>query len=171
MMASGSTAALASGVRMATSGVPPPMTTARTSVGGFAPSRVSYHFSSLGVCCCISQLTARNSVSFASLDSYFLLLSPSVRLTSHLFPSLSGSGCETFWDTDPLTDSCYQFNFQATLSWSEARISCQQQGADLLSITKLHEQTYINGKVDVHLCEEVSTPVEAVCFFLCHQRL
>lgn len=63
----------------------------------------------------------------------------------HLF-SLSGNGCETFWDTDPLTDSCYQFNFQATLSWSEARISCQQQGADLLSITKLHEQTYINGK-------------------------
>lgn len=54
-------------------------------------------------------------------------------------------GCETFWETDQLTDSCYQFNFQATLSWSEARISCQQQGADLLSITKLHEQTYING--------------------------
>uniref|UniRef100_A0A665USI8 Mannose receptor, C type 2 n=1 Tax=Echeneis naucrates TaxID=173247 RepID=A0A665USI8_ECHNA len=61
------------------------------------------------------------------------------------FPLTSCSGCETFWDTDPLTDSCYQFNFQATLSWSEARISCQQQGADLLSITKLHEQTYING--------------------------
>ncbi|XP_061837872.2 C-type mannose receptor 2 isoform X1 [Nerophis lumbriciformis] len=59
-------------------------------------------------------------------------------------PVMSG-GCETFWDTDPLTDSCYQFNFQATLSWNEARISCQQQGADLLSITKLHEQTYING--------------------------
>uniref|UniRef100_A0A3B3ZEQ7 Mannose receptor, C type 2 n=1 Tax=Periophthalmus magnuspinnatus TaxID=409849 RepID=A0A3B3ZEQ7_9GOBI len=52
--------------------------------------------------------------------------------------------CETFWDTDPLTDSCYQFNFQSTLSWSEARTSCRQQGADLLSITKLHEQTYIS---------------------------
>uniref|UniRef100_A0A8C5EQ58 Mannose receptor, C type 2 n=1 Tax=Gouania willdenowi TaxID=441366 RepID=A0A8C5EQ58_GOUWI len=61
------------------------------------------------------------------------------------FCPVKGSSCETFWDTDPLTDSCYQFNFQATLSWSEARISCQQQGADLLSITKLHEQTYING--------------------------
>ncbi|XP_073350698.1 C-type mannose receptor 2 [Pagrus major] len=61
------------------------------------------------------------------------------------FCPVKSSGCETFWDTDPLTDSCYQFNFQATLSWSEARISCQQQGADLLSITKLHEQTYING--------------------------
>lgn len=61
------------------------------------------------------------------------------------FCPVKSSGCETFWDTDPLTASCYQFNFQATLSWSEARISCQQQGADLLSITKLHEQTYING--------------------------
>uniref|UniRef100_A0A3Q0RNG7 Mannose receptor C-type 2 n=1 Tax=Amphilophus citrinellus TaxID=61819 RepID=A0A3Q0RNG7_AMPCI len=61
------------------------------------------------------------------------------------FCPVKSSGCETFWDTDPVTDSCYQFNFQATLSWSEARISCQQQGADLLSITKLHEQTYING--------------------------
>ncbi|XP_034045841.1 C-type mannose receptor 2 [Thalassophryne amazonica] len=61
------------------------------------------------------------------------------------FCPVKSKGCETFWDTDPLTDSCYQFNFQATLSWSEARISCQQQGADLLSITKLHEQTYING--------------------------
>lgn len=61
------------------------------------------------------------------------------------FCPVRSGGCETFWDTDPLTDSCYQFNFQATLSWSEARISCQQQGADLLSITKLHEQTYING--------------------------
>uniref|UniRef100_A0A4W6FIQ0 Mannose receptor C-type 2 n=1 Tax=Lates calcarifer TaxID=8187 RepID=A0A4W6FIQ0_LATCA len=61
------------------------------------------------------------------------------------FCPVKSDGCETFWDTDPLTDSCYQFNFQATLSWSEARISCQQQGADLLSITKLHEQTYING--------------------------
>uniref|UniRef100_A0A3Q3EI28 Mannose receptor, C-type 2 n=1 Tax=Labrus bergylta TaxID=56723 RepID=A0A3Q3EI28_9LABR len=61
------------------------------------------------------------------------------------FCPVKSDGCETFWDTDPLTDSCYQFNFHATLSWSEARISCQQQGAELLSITKLHEQTYING--------------------------
>ncbi|KAJ8344765.1 hypothetical protein SKAU_G00289580 [Synaphobranchus kaupii] len=53
--------------------------------------------------------------------------------------------CETFWDIDTLTGSCYQFNFQAALSWNEARASCHQQGADLLSITELHEQTYING--------------------------
>ncbi|XP_017284979.1 C-type mannose receptor 2 [Kryptolebias marmoratus] len=66
------------------------------------------------------------------------------------FCPVKGSSCETFWDTDPVTDSCYQFNFLATLSWSEARISCQQQGADLLSISKLHEQTYISGVLNAY---------------------
>ncbi|XP_035262568.1 C-type mannose receptor 2-like isoform X2 [Anguilla anguilla] len=61
------------------------------------------------------------------------------------FCPIKSDGCETFWDIDPLTKNCYQFNFQSTLSWNEARVSCQQQGADLLSITELHEQTYING--------------------------
>ncbi|XP_041029396.1 C-type mannose receptor 2 isoform X1 [Carcharodon carcharias] len=61
------------------------------------------------------------------------------------FCPVRSDDCETFWDKDPLTNSCYQFNFQSTLSWSEARISCQQQSSDLLSITELHEQTYING--------------------------
>ncbi|KAK1799309.1 hypothetical protein P4O66_007550, partial [Electrophorus voltai] len=61
------------------------------------------------------------------------------------FCPIKSADCETFWDTDSLMDNCYQFNFQATLSWSEARTSCQQQGADLLSITKVEEQSYING--------------------------
>ncbi|XP_066554682.1 C-type mannose receptor 2 [Amia ocellicauda] len=61
------------------------------------------------------------------------------------FCPVKSPGCETFWDSDPVTKSCYQFNFQSTLSWTEARVSCLQQGADLLSITELHEQTYING--------------------------
>lgn len=60
---------------------------------------------------------------------------------------MAGNDCETFWDKDQLTDSCYQFNFQSTLSWREAWASCEQQGADLLSITEIHEQTYINGEV------------------------
>lgn len=81
----------------------------------------------------------------SSFLKYFLRLTCSVPLINLPPPSLSGATCETFWETDPLTDSCYQLNIQATLSWTEARISCQQQGADLLSITKLHEQTYING--------------------------
>lgn len=63
------------------------------------------------------------------------------------FPSIStGNDCETFWDKDHLTNSCYQFNFQSTLSWREAWSSCEQQGANLLSITEIHEQTYINGE-------------------------
>ncbi|KAJ8253702.1 hypothetical protein COCON_G00203140 [Conger conger] len=61
------------------------------------------------------------------------------------FCPVKTKNCETFWDIDTLTGTCYQFNFQSTLSWNEARISCQQQGADLLSITELHEQSYING--------------------------
>lgn len=61
--------------------------------------------------------------------------------------AVAGNDCETFWDKDQLTDSCYQFNFQSTLSWREAWASCEQQGADLLSITEIHEQTYINGEV------------------------
>lgn len=58
----------------------------------------------------------------------------------------AGNDCETFWDKDHLTNSCYQFNFQSTLSWREAWNSCEQQGANLLSITEIHEQTYINGE-------------------------
>ncbi|XP_062389023.1 C-type mannose receptor 2 [Sardina pilchardus] len=63
------------------------------------------------------------------------------------FCPVKSHDCETFWDTDSLGNghNCYQFNVHSTLSWSEARISCQQQGADLLSITKVEEQGYING--------------------------
>ncbi|TSK77078.1 C-type mannose receptor 2 [Bagarius yarrelli] len=61
------------------------------------------------------------------------------------FCPVKSADCETFWDTDSLMDNCYQFNFQATLSWEEARTSCKQQGAELLSITKVEEQSYING--------------------------
>ncbi|XP_017310429.1 C-type mannose receptor 2 isoform X1 [Ictalurus punctatus] len=61
------------------------------------------------------------------------------------FCPVKSADCETFWDTDSLTNNCYQFNFQATLSWEEAHTSCQQQGAELLSITKVEEQSFING--------------------------
>lgn len=33
----------------------------------------------------------------------------------------------------------------SVLNWYQARKSCQQQGADLLSIVELHEQSYISG--------------------------
>uniref|UniRef100_A0A667Y143 Mannose receptor C-type 1 n=1 Tax=Myripristis murdjan TaxID=586833 RepID=A0A667Y143_9TELE len=56
-------------------------------------------------------------------------------------PTKSSSG----WDTDPVTGVQYQRNVQSILTWHQARKSCQQQGADLLSIVELHEQTYISG--------------------------
>uniref|UniRef100_A0A7N6A7T8 Macrophage mannose receptor 1 n=1 Tax=Anabas testudineus TaxID=64144 RepID=A0A7N6A7T8_ANATE len=49
------------------------------------------------------------------------------------------------WDKDPVTGVQYQRNVQSVLSWHQARKSCQQQGADLLSIVELHEQSYISG--------------------------
>ncbi|XP_010222777.1 PREDICTED: C-type mannose receptor 2-like [Tinamus guttatus] len=61
------------------------------------------------------------------------------------FCPIKSNDCETFWDKDHLTNSCYRFNFQSTLSWREAWNRCEQQGANLLSITEIHEQTYING--------------------------
>ncbi|XP_072235175.1 macrophage mannose receptor 1-like [Leuresthes tenuis] len=54
-------------------------------------------------------------------------------------------GASTGWDTDPVTGVQYQRNAQAVLTWHQARKSCQQQGADLLSIVELHEQSYIAG--------------------------
>ncbi|KAI4890512.1 hypothetical protein NFI96_011451 [Prochilodus magdalenae] len=58
-------------------------------------------------------------------------------------PTKSTSG----WDSDPVTGVLYQRNTQSVLTWHQARKSCQQQGADLLSIVELHEQTYISGDV------------------------
>nr|XP_024659556.1 macrophage mannose receptor 1-like [Maylandia zebra] len=49
------------------------------------------------------------------------------------------------WITDPVTGVQYQLNAQSVLTWYQARKSCQQQGADLLSIVELHEQSYISG--------------------------
>ncbi|XP_049605767.1 macrophage mannose receptor 1 [Syngnathus scovelli] len=56
-------------------------------------------------------------------------------------PTRASSG----WDTDPVTGVQYQRNAQAVLNWHQARKSCLQQGADLLSIVELHEQSYISG--------------------------
>ncbi|CAL8293581.1 unnamed protein product [Lota lota] len=49
------------------------------------------------------------------------------------------------WDTDPVTGVQYQRNVQSVLTWHQARKSCEQQGADLLSLVELHEQSYIAG--------------------------
>lgn len=50
------------------------------------------------------------------------------------------------------TQICYQFNLLSVLSWNEARVACQGQGADLLSITDTAEQKRIgdlSGKLNV----------------------
>ncbi|XP_074478489.1 macrophage mannose receptor 1 [Sebastes fasciatus] len=60
-------------------------------------------------------------------------------------PTEASSG----WDTDPVTGVQYQRNVQSVLTWHQARKSCQQQGADLLSIVELHEQSYISGLTSI----------------------
>ncbi|KFQ56160.1 Macrophage mannose receptor 1, partial [Nestor notabilis] len=50
---------------------------------------------------------------------------------------------ERFWIEDVSTGIHYQINSESALTWHQARKSCQQQNADLLSITMIHEQAYI----------------------------
>lgn len=59
----------------------------------------------------------------------------------------TGSGCDIFWKINADTQICYQINLLSVLSWNEARVACQGQGADLLSITDMREQKYIGGLI------------------------
>ncbi|XP_014457049.1 macrophage mannose receptor 1 isoform X1 [Alligator mississippiensis] len=61
------------------------------------------------------------------------------------FCPLKFSGSDTLWNMDLLTGAHYQINSQSALTWHQARKSCHQQNAELLSITELHEQTYLAG--------------------------
>ncbi|CAM4591548.1 unnamed protein product [Leuciscus chuanchicus] len=53
----------------------------------------------------------------------------------------------TLWSKHPLTNVYYQVNDKSALTWYQARKSCQQQGAELLSVSEPHEHTFIAGKV------------------------
>ncbi|NXP87421.1 MRC1 protein, partial [Passerina amoena] len=48
-----------------------------------------------------------------------------------------------FWTEDVSTGIHYQINSESALTWHQARKSCQQQNAELLSITETQEQAYI----------------------------
>ncbi|NXL63118.1 MRC1 protein, partial [Chordeiles acutipennis] len=50
---------------------------------------------------------------------------------------------ERFWREGASTGIHYQINSESALTWHQARKSCQQQNAELLSITEIHEQAYI----------------------------
>ncbi|NWU42149.1 MRC1 protein, partial [Hylia prasina] len=50
---------------------------------------------------------------------------------------------ERFWTEDVSTGIHYQINSESALTWHQARKSCQQQNAELLSITETQEQAYI----------------------------
>uniref|UniRef100_A0A8B9QQM5 Macrophage mannose receptor 1 n=1 Tax=Anas platyrhynchos TaxID=8839 RepID=A0A8B9QQM5_ANAPL len=50
-----------------------------------------------------------------------------------------------FWKTNPLTGTYYQINSNSLLTWHQAKQSCQQQNAELLSVTDLHEEMFLLG--------------------------
>nr|CAB3263945.1 macrophage mannose receptor 1 [Phallusia mammillata] len=58
-------------------------------------------------------------------------------------------GCGEFWVEGQFGKYCYQFNFQSSLTWLQARDACRQQNADLLSITSPQEQAWIAGRVHI----------------------
>lgn len=68
----------------------------------------------------------------------------------HWLPYINGQLCffaGTFWSKHPLTNVYYQVNERSALTWYQARKSCQQQGAELLSVSESHEHTFIAGTV------------------------
>ncbi|NXA31875.1 MRC1 protein, partial [Eudromia elegans] len=52
---------------------------------------------------------------------------------------------DTTWTNDLLTNIHYQINLESALTWHQARKSCQQQNAELLSITDVHEQIHLKA--------------------------
>ncbi|KAG8432379.1 hypothetical protein GDO86_016859, partial [Hymenochirus boettgeri] len=52
--------------------------------------------------------------------------------------------CQFRWKENKTLQTCYQFNFDSALTWYEARVSCQAQGGDLLSIERVEEMNYLS---------------------------
>ncbi|KAM9033198.1 lymphocyte antigen 75 isoform X2 [Sarcophilus harrisii] len=55
-------------------------------------------------------------------------------------------GCEDNWEKNDQFGSCYQLNTQASLTWKEAFVSCQNQGANLVSISSADELILLKDK-------------------------
>ncbi|XP_061669890.1 secretory phospholipase A2 receptor [Syngnathoides biaculeatus] len=55
--------------------------------------------------------------------------------------------CEHFWESNQELRACYQFNLYTILTWSQAMLTCQAQGGNLLSITSLAEHRYITDRM------------------------
>ncbi|XP_053569949.1 macrophage mannose receptor 1 isoform X2 [Bombina bombina] len=66
----------------------------------------------------------------------------------------STSTKDNSWIEDPLTGVFYQINANAAITWHQALKSCKQQDSNLLSITEVHEQTYLTG-----LTSRIGTPL------------
>ncbi|NWI51722.1 MRC1 protein, partial [Calyptomena viridis] len=66
----------------------------------------------------------------------------------HLYGFCPTANNNKFWSSDPLTGTYYQINYQSALTWHQARKSCQQQHAELLSVTEIHEQVYLRDLID-----------------------
>ncbi|XP_071416339.1 macrophage mannose receptor 1-like isoform X2 [Pithys albifrons albifrons] len=66
----------------------------------------------------------------------------------HLYGFCPTANNDRFWSTDPLTGTYYQINYQSALTWHQARKSCQQQNAELFSVTEIHEQMYLRDLID-----------------------
>ncbi|KAK2822605.1 hypothetical protein Q5P01_022670 [Channa striata] len=52
------------------------------------------------------------------------------------------------WSIHPITGAYYQLNKDSSMTWSQAEVSCKQQGASLLSITDPHQQAYVTALLE-----------------------
>ncbi|NXL50685.1 MRC1 protein, partial [Podilymbus podiceps] len=58
---------------------------------------------------------------------------------------LKGTIHNDLWKTNPVTETHYQINSESLLTWHQARKSCHQQNAELLSVTDPREEMYLLG--------------------------
>lgn len=56
-------------------------------------------------------------------------------------------GNNPLWVKNPLTNFYYQLNDESKLTWHEANKSCQQQGAELLSVSEPYEYIFVSGMI------------------------